>query len=55
MRIRLKRLIIRQKAVIYWGTTCFKTQNSYIVKFSWALDKRKLEVEQLKLAEDRGV
>lgn len=39
IRIRLKRLIVRQKAVVCWGTTYFKTQNNYIVKFSWALDK----------------
>ena len=61
MRIKLAKAIVRQKAVVCRGTTCFETENnqetgtSHVVKFSWASDKRKLEVEQLKLAEERGV
>lgn len=54
-RIRLRSPIVRQKAVVCRGTTCFETRNSHVAKFSWASDKRKLEVEQLKLAEERGV
>ncbi|KAI3340362.1 serine/threonine-protein kinase Sgk2 [Ustulina deusta] len=54
-RIRLSRPIVRQKAIVCRGTTCYKTQDSYVAKFSWASDKRKLEVEQLRLAETRGV
>ncbi|GKU11172.1 unnamed protein product [Fusarium langsethiae] len=53
--IRLGRPIVRQKAVVCRGTTCFGTRNSTVAKFSWVSDKRKLEVEQLKLAEERGV
>ena len=60
-RIKLVKAIVRQKAVVCRGTTCFETENnqetgtSHVAKFSWASDKRKLEVEQLKLAEERGV
>ncbi|KAI2622580.1 serine/threonine-protein kinase Sgk2 [Hypoxylon sp. NC1633] len=54
-RIRLARPIVRQKAVVCRGTTCFETHDSHVAKFSWASDKRKLEVEQLKLAAERGV
>jgi hypothetical protein len=60
-RIKLAEAIVRQKAVVCRGTPCFETENnqetgtSHVAKFSWASDKRKLEVEQLKLAEERGV
>ncbi|KAL7950210.1 serine/threonine-protein kinase Sgk2 [Trichoderma barbatum] len=53
--IRLGRPIVRQKAIVCRGTTCFETRNGHVAKFSWASDKRKLEVEHLKLAEERGV
>ncbi|KAI1288763.1 serine/threonine-protein kinase Sgk2 [Xylaria venustula] len=54
-RIRLSRPIVRQKAIVCCGTTCYETQDNNIAKFSWASDKRKLGVEQLRLAETRGV
>ncbi|CAH0054794.1 unnamed protein product [Clonostachys solani] len=54
-RIRLVQAMVRQKAVVCRGTTCFRTGSNHVAKFSWASDKRKLEVEQLKLAEKRGV
>ncbi|KAI1820770.1 serine/threonine-protein kinase Sgk2 [Xylaria intraflava] len=54
-RIRLVGPIVRQKAIVCRGTTCYETQDRNVAKFSWASDKRKLEVEQLKLAKDRGV
>ncbi|KAL2888559.1 serine/threonine-protein kinase Sgk2 [Ceratocystis lukuohia] len=54
-RLRLDKLIIRQKAIVCRGTTCYKTQDSYVAKFSWASDRQKLEVEQLKRAEAMGV
>ncbi|KAI8626594.1 serine/threonine-protein kinase Sgk2 [Xylariaceae sp. FL1651] len=54
-RIRLLRPIVRQRAIVCRGTTCYETQDSNVAKFSWASDKRKLEVEQLRLAETRGV
>lgn len=54
-RIRLSRPIVRQRAIVCRGTTCYETQDSYVAKLSWASDKRKLEVEQLRLAETRGV
>ncbi|KAG5985582.1 hypothetical protein E4U52_001176, partial [Claviceps spartinae] len=47
--------MVRQKAIVCRGTTCYETQDSHVAKFSWASDKRKLEVEQLKLAEAMGV
>jgi hypothetical protein len=54
-RIRLGRPMVRQKAVVCRGTTCFETRNSQVAKFSWASDKGQLEVRQLVLAEQRGV
>ena len=54
-RLRLDKAMVRQKAIVCRGTTCYETQDSYVAKFSWASDKRKLEVEQLKLAEAMGV
>lgn len=54
-RIRLVEAMVRQKAVVCRGTTCFRTGSNHVAKFSWASDKRKLEVEQLKLAEKKGV
>ncbi|TWU70914.1 hypothetical protein ED733_000409 [Metarhizium rileyi] len=55
IRVRLDKAIVRQQAIVCRGTTCYKTQHSQVAKFSWASDKQKLEVEQLKLAEQRGV
>ncbi|KAG6084752.1 hypothetical protein E4U16_001117 [Claviceps sp. LM84 group G4] len=54
-RLRLDKAMVRQKAIVCRGTTCYETQDSHVAKFSWASDKRKLEVEQLKLAEAMGV
>ncbi|ODA81340.1 hypothetical protein RJ55_04305 [Drechmeria coniospora] len=54
-RTRLGAPIVRQKAIVCRGTTCFKAGKGDVAKFSWASDKRKLEVNQLKLAEERGV
>ncbi|RWA06396.1 hypothetical protein EKO27_g8714 [Xylaria grammica] len=54
-KVRLDKAMVKQKAIVCRGTTCYETQNSHVAKFSWASDKRKLEVEQLKLAEGRGV
>ena len=54
-RLRLDKAMVRQKAIVCRGTTCYETQDGYVAKFSWASDKRKPEVEQLKLAEANGV
>ncbi|KAI1169293.1 serine/threonine-protein kinase Sgk2 [Nemania serpens] len=54
-KVRLDKAMVRQKAIVSRGTTCYKTQNNHVAKFSWASDKRKPEVEQLKLAEGKGV
>ncbi|KAI0525828.1 serine/threonine-protein kinase Sgk2 [Xylaria bambusicola] len=54
-RIRLLRPIVRQSAIVCRGTTCYETQDGHVAKFSWASDKRKLEVKQLRLAETKGV
>uniref|UniRef100_A0A0B7K8U1 EKC/KEOPS complex subunit BUD32 n=1 Tax=Bionectria ochroleuca TaxID=29856 RepID=A0A0B7K8U1_BIOOC len=54
-RVRLVEAMVRQKAVVCRGTTCFRTGSNHFAKFSWASDKRKLEVEQLRLAGKRGV
>ncbi|KKF93904.1 hypothetical protein CFO_g3736 [Ceratocystis platani] len=42
-RLRLDKLMIRQKAIVCRGTTCYETQDSHVAKFSWTSDKRKLE------------
>ncbi|KID96855.1 serine/threonine-protein kinase Sgk2, partial [Metarhizium majus ARSEF 297] len=55
MRLKLDKAMVRQRAIVCRGTTCYEAQNSQVAKFSWASDKRKLEAEQLKLAEQRGV
>ncbi|KAI0116873.1 serine/threonine-protein kinase Sgk2 [Daldinia grandis] len=54
-RIRLDKPMVRQKAIVCRGTTCYETENNHVAKFSWASDKRKLEVEHLELAAERGV
>ncbi|KAL6909160.1 hypothetical protein GGI43DRAFT_394714 [Trichoderma evansii] len=54
-KIRLEKAMVRQKAIVCHGTTCYETENHHVAKFSWASDKRKPEVEQLKLAEEKGV
>ncbi|PHH89833.1 hypothetical protein CDD83_5159 [Cordyceps sp. RAO-2017] len=54
-RVRLEKAMVRQRAIVCRGTTCYETRNSHVAKFSWASDKRKLEAEQLKRAEERGV
>ncbi|OTB04962.1 hypothetical protein M426DRAFT_11051 [Hypoxylon sp. CI-4A] len=54
-RVRLDKMMARQKAIVCRGTTCYETQDSHVAKFSWASDKRKLEVEQLNLAQAMGV
>ncbi|KAK0724033.1 serine/threonine-protein kinase Sgk2 [Apiosordaria backusii] len=54
-RVRLDKAMVRQNAIVCRGTTCYKTQNGYVAKFAWASDKRKLEVELLKLAQEREV
>ncbi|KHN95316.1 serine/threonine-protein kinase Sgk2 [Metarhizium album ARSEF 1941] len=55
MTVRLDKAMVRQRAIVCRGTTCYEAQNSQVAKFSWASDKRKLESEQLRLAEQRGV
>ncbi|KAI1271451.1 serine/threonine-protein kinase Sgk2 [Xylaria sp. FL0933] len=54
-RIRLDKAMVHQKAIVCRGTTCYKTENNSVAKFSWVPDKRKLEVDHLKLAEEKGV
>lgn len=54
-RVRLDKAMVRQAAIVCRGTTCYETQNGHVAKFAWASDKRKLEVEHLKLAQAMGV
>ncbi|KAL7938215.1 serine/threonine-protein kinase Sgk2 [Trichoderma chlorosporum] len=54
-RFRLDKAMVKQRAIVCRGTTCYRTRNGHVAKFSWTSDKRKLEVEQLKRAEQRGV
>ena len=53
--IKLEKAMVRQRAIVCRGTTCYETRDKHVAKFSWASDKRKLEVEQLRRAERRGV
>ncbi|KKF92201.1 hypothetical protein CFO_g5447 [Ceratocystis platani] len=54
-RLRLDKALIRRRAIVCRGTTCYETQDSHVAKFSWTSDKQKLEVEHLKRAEAMGV
>jgi hypothetical protein len=54
-RIKLEKAMVRQRAIVCRGTTCYETSDSHVAKFSWASGKRKLEVEQMRRAERRGV
>ncbi len=53
--------IAHQRAIVCCGTSCFraKTPSSedlrYVAKFSWVSDKRRPEVDLLRLARERGV
>ncbi|KAI0195354.1 serine/threonine-protein kinase Sgk2 [Xylaria flabelliformis] len=47
--------MVRQTAVVSRGTTCYKTQDNNVAKFSWVSDKRVPEFQQLVAAEKRGV
>ncbi|KAM4056429.1 hypothetical protein HRG_003332 [Hirsutella rhossiliensis] len=55
VRIELKELLVRQRAVVCRGTCCYRTRKGHVAKLSWASDKRKPEVEHLELAAKRGV
>jgi hypothetical protein len=54
-RVRLGELMVKQKAIVCRGTTCYETQNGYFARFAWASDKRKQEVEHLNQAQEKGV
>ncbi|KAM4056518.1 kinase [Hirsutella rhossiliensis] len=54
-RVKLEELIVRQRAIVCRGTTCYRTRNGHVAKFSWASDKRKPEVDHLKLAGEKDV
>ncbi len=54
-RVDLKGLLVRQRAVVCRGATCFATRQG-VAKFSWRSDKRQLsEVKLLKLAQEKNV
>lgn len=53
-RVELNDLLVRQRAVVCRGTTCFSTRQG-VAKFSWHSSKRPSEVKHLKLAQARGV
>ncbi|KAH8707831.1 hypothetical protein BB8028_0002g05710 [Beauveria bassiana] len=54
-RVELKGLLVRQRAVVCRGTTCFLTKQG-VAKFSWRSDKRQpSEVKHLKLAQEKDV
>ncbi|KAM4061466.1 serine/threonine-protein kinase [Hirsutella rhossiliensis] len=54
-RMELNGLLVRQRAVVCRGTTCFSTRQG-VAKFSWRSDKRQpSEVKHLKLVQEKGV
>jgi hypothetical protein len=54
-RVELKHLLVKQRAVVCRGTTCFATKNG-VAKFSWRSAKRQpSEVKYLKTAREKGV
>ncbi|KAM0739960.1 hypothetical protein ACQRIT_005144 [Beauveria bassiana] len=54
-RVELNRLLVRQRAVVCRGTTCFSTRQG-VAKFSWRSDKRQpSEIKHLKLAQEKDV
>ncbi|KAI0406031.1 serine/threonine-protein kinase Sgk2 [Xylaria palmicola] len=53
--IRLTKPLVKQKAIVCRGTTCYSTDNGQVAKFAWASVKRALEVNQLKEAMEKGV
>ncbi|CAK7563371.1 MAG: hypothetical protein SEPTF4163_001239 [Sporothrix epigloea] len=55
MKINLVQAIVKSKGIVSRGTTCYKTEDGHVAKFSWAPKKLKSEVETLKLAEEKGV
>ena len=55
VKVQLHKRMFRQKAIVCRGTTCYETQNKHVAKFSWASDRRELEVVHLKRAEKMGV
>ncbi|CAK7268910.1 hypothetical protein SEPCBS57363_003330 [Sporothrix epigloea] len=55
MKIKLVQAIVKSKAIVSRSTTCYKTEDGHVAKFSWAPKKLKTEVETLKLAEEKGV
>ena len=55
VEINKNKLLIRQRAVVCRGTTCYITRDG-VAKFSWrSAARQSSEVQQLKLAEARGV
>ncbi|EFY85111.1 serine/threonine-protein kinase Sgk2 [Metarhizium acridum CQMa 102] len=53
-QVELNTLLVRQRAIVCRGTTCFRTRQG-VAKFSWRSVKRPSEVKHLMLAEKRGV
>ncbi|KAI0856195.1 serine/threonine-protein kinase Sgk2 [Xylaria cubensis] len=51
----LDEAIVRQKAIVCRGTTCYTTKDGHVVKFSWRPTKRTSEADHYKLAAKRGV
>ena len=54
IQVELSTLLVRQRAIVCRGTTCFKTRRG-VAKFSWRSARRPSEVKHLTLAEKRGV
>ncbi|KAK2591533.1 hypothetical protein QQS21_010783 [Conoideocrella luteorostrata] len=55
-RVKLDELLVRQRAVVCRGTTCFSIKKQGVAKFSWRSDKRQpSEVEHLKLSQEKAV
>ncbi|KAI1181784.1 serine/threonine-protein kinase Sgk2 [Nemania serpens] len=55
IHVKLADLLVKRNGIVCRGTTCYKSQDGQVAKFSWASAKRELEVDQLKQARERGV
>ncbi|KAI9163551.1 hypothetical protein HJFPF1_05168 [Paramyrothecium foliicola] len=53
-QLELSVLLVRQRAVVYRGTTCFVTRQG-VAQFSWRSSKRPSEVKNLKQAWAQGM
>lgn len=55
VKFTLGEAMVRRRAIACRATTCYRTMENQVVKFSWNSDKREAEAVQLRLAREKGV